>query len=157
MNCHWIKTKSISYQWSLKRHETEMNNSSVKQNKSQLSPSINGARRIKTDLKTSENVFLQSCSRSRSSSPILPQKVAKSCETSKATGNSAIRCNEIKFFFLSCSISPLKNKKSKHFHRSLPKYNRESSWHCKINLDTLGFGRNTFVLRNLLTLSACVR
>lgn len=58
-----------------------------------LSPSLN-ARRMKTDLKTSENVFLQSDSRSRSSSPILPQKTAKNCEIPKPTaGNGAMRCD----------------------------------------------------------------
>lgn len=106
MNCHRIKAKSVlisgTSDKATKRHE--MSNPSSKQNKNQLSPSLSGARRLKTDLNTSENVFLQSCSRSRSSSPILPQKVAKSCETSKATGNSAIRCNEMFFFLLSFAI-----------------------------------------------------
>lgn len=87
-----------------------MSGASAKQSKSQLSPSLN-ARRMKTDLKTSENVFLQSGSRSRSSSPILPQKTAKNCETSKTAGNSAIRCDEV------FSPSPLKSR----FHRPLPK------------------------------------
>ncbi|CRL00117.1 CLUMA_CG013398, isoform A [Clunio marinus] len=68
----------------------KMSNSCAGKNKSQLSPFLD-ARRLKTDLHTSENVFLQSDSRSRSSSPILPQKLAKNCETSKTTGNSAIR------------------------------------------------------------------
>lgn len=80
----------------------EMSNSSLKQpNKSLLSPSLN-ARRMKTDLKTSENVFLQS--RSRSSSPVSPQKAIKTCETSKAvTRLREIRCDEVYFF-----LSPLK-------------------------------------------------
>lgn len=58
-----------------------------------LSPSLD-ARRMKTDLKTSENVFLQSNSRSRSSSPIQPRKIIKNCEIPKPTaGNGAMRCD----------------------------------------------------------------
>jgi hypothetical protein len=72
-----------------------MSESNEKPNKNQLSPFM-GARRIKTDLKTSENIFLQSTSTSRSSSPILlrHRKVAANYESSKqnaSSGNSANR------------------------------------------------------------------
>lgn len=66
------------------------------ENKTPSSSSLN-ARRMKTDLQTSENIFLQSNAlRSRSSSPNhLPQKktTIKHCEKSSemTNGNIAIR------------------------------------------------------------------
>lgn len=99
-----------------------MSQSSAEKNKILLSPSLN-ARRMRTDLKTSENVFLHStASRSRSSSPSIPQKTAKASETLKATGNSAMRCD---LFHSSL------NRNLLYFDHC---QNLFGSWHCEINL-----------------------
>jgi hypothetical protein len=66
------------------------------------SPNSNSnVRRVKTDLQTSDNIFLQVNSRSRSSSPISPQKVSKrNCETPKISNNCIQRCFSLENYFI---------------------------------------------------------
>lgn len=83
----------------MKSKDCSVPSSSILLSSTSTSPLLN-ARRVKTDLQTSENIFLQSNAlRSRSSSPILPPLrnfSIKHCENlAKAVnGNSKFICSK---------------------------------------------------------------